>query len=133
MRGQSQEDALPRAQFHNNKNYGGDQILGLKLSGGIHCWFGNRLVAAVITGFIVGVAVLLVLAVGLALGLVLGSVARCCRSVLLSTPEGPDLLSNEVPCVAGVAGSVADDDPRRSACLHSGVQCCLVGYGCDMK
>ncbi|KAI0427087.1 hypothetical protein F5Y09DRAFT_41547 [Xylaria sp. FL1042] len=136
MRGQ--EDGPPRAQFHNNKNYGGDQIIGLKFSGGTHCSFGNRLVAAGIVGIFVGVAALLVLAVGLALCLVLGGMARCCRSAVLSTPESPDSLGapgktplapNKVLCAAGFR---ADYDSRSSACLRPAeVHCCLVG--CEVE
>ncbi|KAI1305689.1 hypothetical protein F5Y03DRAFT_149382 [Xylaria venustula] len=75
MGGQSQQEILrPRARFHNNKNYGGDQIIGLKLTGGLRCWVENRLavtvVVVVVMGVAVGVAGMLVFAFGLSLGLV---------------------------------------------------------------
>ncbi|KAI0411789.1 hypothetical protein F5X98DRAFT_356593 [Xylaria grammica] len=58
MRESDENIILPRAQFHNNDNYGGDQVLGLKLSGGVHCWFGTHLIAVAIVAMTVILLVL---------------------------------------------------------------------------
>ncbi|KAI3323766.1 hypothetical protein HD806DRAFT_495553 [Xylariaceae sp. AK1471] len=108
-------DTLSKPQFHNNKNYGWDQILGLKFSGGTHYWVEEHSITAIIG--VVVIVTLLVLVLGLVLGLVLFSLAALSHiSPALSASQGA--ASRNTPGTTSLVSPIAPLEPPKSTCVY---------------